>query len=112
MTNFQLSDTHKVAYALTELDVDNNPASPLPGDVITIVSSDTAMLTVVPDAVPAPGSVASGFLVAGKKLGTVTVTANVSHPQLASSINLVDTIDIVSSVAVSLSLGLGAPVAQ
>jgi len=113
MPSFQLGDTSKVAYSLVELDADGNPAAPLSGDVITVVSSDTASLTVVPDSVPVAGSVASGFLVAGKKLGVVTVTATVTHQQSTiPPLTVVDTIDVVASAASSLSLGLGAPVAQ
>jgi hypothetical protein len=113
MPSFQLGDTSKVAYSLVELDADGNPAPPLSGDVITIVSSDTASLTVVPDTVPVAGSVASGFLVAGKKLGSVTVTATINHQQSTiPPLTVVDTIDVVASAASSISLGLGSPVAQ
>jgi hypothetical protein len=111
--NFQLGDTEKVPYSLIELDADSNPATPEPGDTITIVSSDTASLAVVPDPTPAAGTVASGFLVGGSKLQTgVTVTATVSHADGSPSLSVVDTIDIVGGKASSLSLGLGAPVAQ
>src|ERR1035438_9525079 len=80
MPNTQLGDTEKVAYTLTELDADSNPASSSPGDVVTVVSSAPASITVVPDATPVAGSVASGFLVGGKTLAVgVTVTATVTH---------------------------------
>ena len=52
MPSFQLGDTSKVAYSLVELDADGNPAAPLAGDVVTVVSSDTASLTVLPDGAP------------------------------------------------------------
>jgi len=110
--NFQLGDTEKVAYALTELDADSNPATPQTGDVISITSSDTASLTVVPDATPIDGSVASGFLFGGKKLQTgVSVTASITHTD-GTSLSVSDLIDIVGGKASSLSLGLGAPVSQ
>jgi hypothetical protein len=112
MAAFQLGDTEKVQYALTELDADSNPATPSPGDTISIVSSDTASLTVVPDATPTAGSIASGFLMGGKKLAAgITVTATVTHTD-GTSLTVADTIDIVGGKASSLSLGLGAPVAQ
>ncbi len=113
MANFQLGDTEQVTYALTELDADSNPATPAAGDTISVVSSDTASLTVVPDATPVAGSVASGLLVGGKKLGTgIQVTATVSHADGSPSLSVTDLIDVVGGKASSLSLGLGAPVSQ
>lgn len=110
--NPQLGDTEKVPYALTELDADSNPATPKSDDTITITSSDTDSATVVPDATPVAGSVASGFILGGKKLQTgVTITATVAHSD-GTSLTVTDTIDIVGGAASSLSLGLGAPVAQ
>ncbi len=112
MPNFQLGDTEKAPYALTELDADSNPASPSPGDVITITSSDTASATVVPDATPTAGSIASGFVVGGKKVQVgVTITATVTHTD-GTMLSVTDTIDVVGGVASSLSLGFGAPVSQ
>jgi hypothetical protein len=112
MAAFQLGDTEKVAYSLIELDADSNPASPQAGDTITIATSDPASLTSVPDVVPVAGSVASGFLLGGKKLQVgVTVTATVTHAD-GTSLTVTDAIDIVGGQASSLSLGLGAPVAQ
>ena len=112
VTNPQLGDTQKVSYALTELDGASNPASAQAGDVVSVVSSAPASITVVPDATPVAGSVASGFLVGGKTLAVgVTVTASVTHVD-GTSLSVVDTIDVVGGVASSLSLGLGAPVSQ
>ncbi len=111
MPNFQLGDTEKVPYALTELDADSNPTPGVATDVISITSSDTTMATVAPDAAPVTGSVASGFIVGGKTLGTVTINATVTHAD-GTSLSVVDVIDIVPGVAATLSLGLGAPVPQ
>ena len=112
MPNFQLGDTEKAPYTLTELDADSNPANPQAGDVISVVSSDTASATIVPDATPSAGSIASGFVLGGKKVQVgVTITATVTHTD-GTSLSVVDTIDIVGGKASSLSLGLGAPVAQ
>jgi hypothetical protein len=112
MPNFQLGDTEKVAYALTELDADSNPTQGKPTDVISIVSDSPGSATVVPDATPAAGSVASGFIVGGKTLKTgVQITATVTHAD-GTSLTVTDLIDIVGGAASSLSLGLGAPVSQ
>jgi hypothetical protein len=112
MASFQLGDTEKAPYALTELDADSNPATPATGDVITITSSDSASATVVPDATPAAGSIASGFIVGGKKVQTgVVIAAAVTHAD-GTVLTVSDTIDVVGGKASSLSLGLGAPVSQ
>ncbi len=112
MANYQLGDTEKAPYALTELDADSNPATPQPGDVVSITSSDPASATIVPDATPATGSVASGFVVGGAKVQVgVVLTATVTHSD-GTSLSVTDTIDVVGGKASSLSLGLGAPVSQ
>jgi len=112
MANFQLGDTEKVPYALTELDADSNPATPKSDDTITIVSSDTDSATVVPDETPVAGSVASGFIVGGKKVQAgVSITATVTHAD-GTSLTVTDLIDVVGGAASSISLGLGAPVSQ
>jgi len=112
MPNFQLGDTEKVAYALTALDADSNPATLAPGDTVSVVSSDVASATVVPDPTPVAGSLASGFIVGGSKLGTITITASANKADGTLDLSVTDAIDIVGGKASSLSLGLGAPVAQ
>ncbi len=113
MANFQLGDTEKVQYSLTELDADSNPATANPTDVITVVSSAPASASIVPDATPLPGTVASGFIVGGKALATgVQITATVTHADGTALPPITDLIDVVGGTASSLSLGLGAPVAQ
>ena len=113
MPNFQLGDTEKAPYTVTELDADSNPATPAPGDVITVTSSDTASITVVPDATPVAGSMASGFIVGGSKLQTgVTLTASVTHGDGTPGLTTTDLVDVVGGAASSLSFGLGAPVSQ
>jgi hypothetical protein len=110
--NFPLGDTQKVPYSLTELDADTNPTAGDPSDTVTIVSADTDSATIVPDATPAPGTVASGFIVGGKKLQTgVAITATVTRKD-GSVLTATDLIDIVPGAASSISLGLGAPVSQ
>jgi hypothetical protein len=113
MANFQLGDTEKVSYALTVLDADSNPANLLPGDTVSVFSSDTTSATIVPDSVPAAGSVASGFVVGGKKVQVgVSITAAITHADGSLGLSVVDLIDIVGGTASSISLGFGAPVAQ
>jgi len=113
MANFQLGDTEKVAYTLTALDAQSNPATLAAGDSISITSSDTASATIVPDATPVAGSLASGFIVGGKKVAAgVVITASALKADGSLDLTVTDTIDIVGGVASSLSLGLGAPVAQ
>ena len=112
MPNFQLGDTEKAPYTLTELDAASNPAAPSPGDVILVSSDSPASASIVPDAVPVAGSVASGFVVGGKtpKAGVV-ITATVTHTD-GTSLSTTDTIDVVGGVASSISFALGPPVAQ
>jgi hypothetical protein len=112
MANFQLGDQQKVSYSLAELDKDGNPAVVQAGDTVVIVSSDTESIAVVPDATPAPGTAASGFLVGGKKLQTgVKVTATITHTD-GTTLTVEDDIDVVGGPATSISLGLGSPVSQ
>lgn len=111
--NTQLGDTQKVPYTLTALDADGNPASLAAGDVVVVSSSDTASATVVPDATPAAGSLASGFILGGKKLQVgVVITAAANKADGSVDLTVTDTIDIVAGAASALSFGLGAPVSQ
>jgi hypothetical protein len=113
MPNFQLGDTEQAPYSLIELDADSNPATPAAGDVITVVSSDTASITVVPDATSAAGTVASGILKGGTKVQVgVTITASVTHADGSPALTTTDLVDVVGGSASSLSFALGAPVAQ
>lgn len=113
MANNQLTDTFKVSFTFGELDKDNNPTGGN-GDTATIVSSDTASLTVVLDATPAQGSLASGFFVGGSKIQTgVVVTGTASHTDgtpVAPPTTI--TFDIVAGAAVSAGFSLGTAVPQ
>ena len=112
MPNTQLGDTEKVAYYLTELDADSNPALPSPGDSVSITSSAPGSISVVPDATPAANTVASGFLVGGTTLATgVVITFTVTHAD-GTTLTTTDTLDLVGGAASSLAVGLGTPVAQ
>jgi hypothetical protein len=115
MSNTQIGDTEKAPYALTLLDGDSNPAQLDPSDTLSIVSADTASLSVVPDAVPAAGMVASGFLVGGSKLQTgvvVTIKIVPGPSSLTKPLTTTDVIDVVGGPAASLAFTVGTPVAQ
>jgi len=107
--NFQLGDTEKAPYSLTELDAASQPATPLPSDVLTIVSDSPGSLSIVPDATPKAGTVASGFIVGGTPKVGVVITATVKHAD-GTSLTTSDTVDVVGGAASSLSFGLGSPV--
>jgi hypothetical protein len=111
--NLQLQDVQKVPYQLTAVDKDGNPTGALPaGATVAVSSSDPAMATVVPDATPAAGSVASGFIVGGTKLGTVQISAAVTNADGSAGPTGAVSIDIVSGPAASIAMNLGTPVGQ
>lgn len=111
MANFQLGDTQQVPYQIFGKDADGSPAVPAPGDTVNVSTSDTAMATVVKDATPAPGSLASGVIVGGTKEGTVNIIVQY-QPQGGSLITLTDAIDIVGGPVSTVAISLGTPVAQ
>jgi hypothetical protein len=113
MANTQLADNFKIPYNVVELDSDGNVATPSAGDTCTVVSSDTTKATIVPDATPAAGSIASGFIVGGSVEGTVTVTATTTHADgTPVGPPIVDAIDVVSGAPVTAGFSLGTPVSQ
>lgn len=112
MGNFQLQDVQKVPYSLQAVDADGNPAQLEAGDTVDVSSSDPASATVVPDATPAAGSVASGFVVGGAKLGTVQVNAAVKKADGSAGPTGAVSIDIVGGPAASISFSMGTPQAQ
>lgn len=115
MPNPALGDTEKMSYAVSELDADSNPATPQPGDVVQVVSSDTDSATIVPDATPQAGFIASGFIVGGRKVQqgvTITFTPLRADGQTPIGPPVVDTIDVVGGAASSIAVSLGTPVAQ
>lgn len=112
MANLQLQDIQKVPYTLTAVDADGNPAQLAPGASVAVSSNDPASATVVPDATPAVGSVASGFVVGGAKLGTVQINAVVTNADGSAGPTGAVSIDIVSGPAASIAMSLGTPVAQ
>jgi hypothetical protein len=111
MPNFQLGDSEKAPFALTELDAASQPASAQLGDSVSVVSDSPSNASIVMDPTPAPGSIASGFVVGGTPKTGVNITATVTHAD-GTKLSVSDVIDVVGGVASSLSLGLGAPVSQ
>ncbi len=117
MANFLLGDNQKVSFAVSAgLDAKGNPGSVPAGDTISVASSDVNSITIVLDATPATGSLVSGFLVAGSKLGvgvTVTATALLADGTPDSTVSsAVATIDVVGGVSSSLGIALGSPIFQ
>jgi len=110
--NFQLGDNEKVPYVMTALDANSAGVKLADGDVISVTSADPDIASVVPDATPAAGSLASGFIVGGKKLGTVAISAAASKADGTLDTSVIDQIDVVGGAATSLSLSLGKPVAK
>jgi hypothetical protein len=111
MSNFQLQDVEKVPYSLTAVDADGNAAT-LPAGATIVSSSDPASAEVVPDAVPAAGSVASGVIVGKAKLGTVQISAAVTNADGSAGVTGAVSIDIVAGPAATIAFGLGTPAAQ
>jgi hypothetical protein len=129
MPNFQLQDSFKVPYAAQEADADQAPVAPGSGDTVVVTSSDTASMTVVPDATVDPAKVPNnadgtpgnpsfvlqtGYLVGGKKAQTgVKAIATFAHADgTPSAPQVQDLIDIVVGPATTGTLSLGTPVAQ
>lgn len=110
MANFQLQDVQRVPYQLIAVDADGNPAQLAPGSIIVVSSSDPDSAAVVPDATPAPGSVASGVISGGAKLGTVQINAAVTNADGTPGPTGAISLDIVSGPAASITFGLGTPV--
>ncbi len=111
-----LGDNQKVSYAISAADAKLNPAQLAAGDTVSVTSSDTDSVTVVPDITPVAGSLASGFLVAGAKLQAgVVITASAlladGTPDATVS-KAVATIDVIGGVATNLSITLGSPIFQ
>lgn len=82
----------------------------MPTDSLAVVSSDESVATMLPDAVAAPGSVASGFILAGAS-GVVRITATLTRADKTAPSCFVD-IDVLSSAPVGMVIMLGPPVAQ
>lgn len=127
MADNVLQDLQKVSYAFFDEDADGNVESPDAGDLVTLTSSDTESLTVVPDAAPDPTkypagtpagvtALQTGFFVAGKKLQTgvaITVQLELAAPPPAGQPVVAPTLfDIVAGPVAEGGLSIGQPVSQ
>lgn len=115
MANTQLGDSQKIPYSYFLNDKDSNLVPLAAGQTVSVVSSDTASATVVPDATPAAGSTASGFILGGAKLQAgVTVTFSALDVDGTTKLvdDVVDTFDVVVGKAVTAAVTLGTPVDQ
>jgi hypothetical protein len=115
-TPFILQDIQKVSYAINAVDKDGNATSLPAGDSVLVASSDATIASVAPDAAPAAGSVASGFILGGKTLGTAQISftavgADGATPD-ATIAAAGQSVQVVSGSAASLSPVLGTPVNQ
>ena len=117
MPNVQLATNQKMSYAVFETDVNGNVVAPGKGDSVSITAS-TADVSLVPDATPVPGAVASGFIVANPASAGVVGVAIAEQVTLANGTvlpavtNLVDVIAAAALPAVASTFVFGAPVAQ
>jgi len=121
MANFQLGTDQKVSYSVSGLDSKLAPAALPLGDTISVVSADLASATIVPDATPAAGMLASGFIFGASKLQAnllLTASALKADGTLDTSVAVATVlIDVVAGVgtggaATSLSFVLGTAVPQ
>jgi hypothetical protein len=113
MANYQLGNTQKAPYTVVALDSEGNVAVPVASDVVTVISTNTAALTVTPDAVAVAGSIASGFIAGVAPGGAgISVTATLTHAD-GTSVTVSQMVDVgVPGAAATLTLTFGAPVAQ
>lgn len=116
MPNTLLNANQKMPYFVTET-LKGNPVPPSPGDSVSF-SVSTADVSLVPDAVPVPGAVASGFVVgnpASPGAFGVAITETITlagGTVLPSVTNLVDVMAVVQPTADGSVFAFGAPVAQ
>jgi len=116
-TPFVLQDIQQVSYGLNVTDADGNPAALPAGDTISVVSSAPTSASVVPDATPAAGFIASGQILGGAVLGNaqITATALLSDGVTADTTiaPAVGSFSIVASAASAMgAFTLGTPVTQ
>lgn len=127
--NTQLQDQQKIPYAIAEFDADGNIVPPGSGDTAAVSSSDTASLTVSPDAAIDPAKVPNnpdgtpgdptkylqtGFLVGGAKVQTgVGATSTITHSDgTPGPAPVTDLLDIIVGPAATQVMSLGQAVSQ
>lgn len=108
--NFQLASNQKVPYRVTHID----GSLLAPGNTLAVDSADVSSATIVPDAAPAAGSLASGFIVGGAKLAAglkITTTEKNSAGVVTDTVAIA--IDVVgAAAAANLAMALGTAVPQ
>lgn len=110
---FVLQDHQKVPYQIVGVDAAGLPGASLPaGASVAVSSSDPTLATVVPDATPAPGTLASGFVVAQPKLGTVQLNVAVTNADGSAGPTGQQSIQIVAGAEATIQVNLGTPVSQ
>lgn len=114
MADAQLDTTQKLPYSVGELDPSLNPTNPLPGDIVSVVSSDITALVVAPDApgTALPNLVASGFLVSqGRIQAAVTITFTATRADgTAIGPPVVKTVDVTGAAGSTIAVAFGVPV--
>jgi hypothetical protein len=114
---FALQDVQKVPYSIpTPLDADGNPTALPAGDSILVTSDTPAVASVVPDATPSAGNIASGFILGGTTEGLANVTFQaVGSDGVTPDATIgpfVQPIQVGAGPATQINATLGTPVAQ
>jgi hypothetical protein len=109
---FVLQDNQKVPYLITAVDADGNPTSLPAGATIAVKTSDPTIATVVPDATPATGSIASGSIVGQSKLGLVQISAAVTNADGTPGPTGQTSVQVVAGAAATIAIALGTPAPQ
>jgi hypothetical protein len=114
---FVLTDSQKVPYQIIGDDAAGFPGAALPaGATIAVTSSDPTIAVVVPDAAPAPGTVASGFIAAA-----VPAKVSVAPIQINAAVTNADgtpgptgslAVSVVAGALATIVMSLGAAVAK
>lgn len=127
--NTPIQDSQKIPFAIAEFDKDGNIDAPGAGDTAVVTTSDSASLTVAPDAAVDPAKVPNnadgtpgnpanylltGFLVGGSKLQTgVGATSTITHSDgTPGPAPVTDLLDIIVGPAATQVMSLGQAVSQ
>lgn len=113
---FLLQDNQKVPYQVIGVDAAGQPGASLPaGATIAVTSADSTVATVVPDATPAPGTLASGFIVPATplKLNTpVQINVAITNSDGSAGATGSTQVSIVPGAEATVQVNLGTPVNQ
>ena len=114
---FNLEDVQQVPYSIpSPLDADGNPTTLPAGDSIVVSSDTPAVATVVPDATPTPGNIASGFIVGQSTEGLANITFQaVGSDGVTPDATIgafVQPVQVGAGPAATINVTLGTPVAQ